>query len=82
MYCGLGLVLQTHHGVPAGSAFLVTDRQQRISAVSTVAEQQLGLGEPELLGRPVTDLALPARLLAPGVPCGPPPGTLVLLRNA
>jgi hypothetical protein len=80
-HCELGLVLETRTPFATGSPFVVIDPEQMISAVSRSAEHMLGCAEPELLGRAITTLRLSAHVLAQRAACGPPPGSLVLLRE-
>jgi PAS domain-containing protein len=56
--CELGLILQTERGMAPspGDAFLVTDDDLLICAVSDGAERLLGTDEPTIIHRPVGEL--------------------------
>jgi hypothetical protein len=60
--CELGLLLETRddHAPGPGDAFLVVDSALLVQAVSSHAEQLLGVSEPVAVNRPVSELLVPA----------------------
>lgn len=61
--CHLGVVLAAPAGVAPqpGQPSLVVDQGMAVCAVSRAAEQLLGIAEPDMVGRPLAELLVPAQ---------------------
>lgn len=68
--CGLGVLLETGTDIcpERGDPFLIVDRSLAVQALSTGAEQLLGVTEPGAIDRPVLELLSPASSENPDTP--------------